>query len=76
MSNRFLTCPRCGGLKFYARGEDGEMFFFQVNTEHWPVPTEVNMSDLSQADFSPIHCTGCSWSGEMRALCAADTSVQ
>ena len=68
MPDNFLTCPRCGGLKFYARGKDGNMIFFQVTGDLWPVPTGVNTSDLSQADFSPIHCTGCSWSGEMGDL--------
>lgn len=68
MSETFLACPRCGCLKFYAKGGDGKMIFFQVNADHWPVPTGVNISDLSQADFSPIHCTGCSWSGEMKDL--------
>ncbi len=70
MSQEFLACPRCGCLKFYARGDAGTMVFFQVNSEFWPVPTGINASDLSQADFSPVHCTGCSWSGEMNDLAA------
>lgn len=68
MPNEYLTCPRCSCLKFYARGDDGKMIFFQVNTDFWPVPTGVNASDLSKADFSPIHCTGCSWAGEISEL--------
>lgn len=68
MSDDFLVCPRCGCQKFYARCADGKMIFFRVNGDHWPVPTGVNDCDLSQVDFSPLHCTGCSWSGEMSDL--------
>jgi len=68
MSEDFLVCPRCKCLKFYARTAEGKLIFFRVNTDFWPVPTGINPSDLSHADFSPIHCTACSWSGEIEEL--------
>ncbi len=44
------------------------MIFFQINADFRPVATGISTSDLSKADFSPIHCTGCSWSGEIKDL--------
>ena len=68
MSEEFLSCPRCGCLKFYSRGDEGKLIFFQVDTDFRPVATGVKTSDLSKTNFSPIYCTGCSWSGEIRDL--------
>lgn len=71
MPEEFLLCPRCNCRNFYARGSSGQMTFFQVNSGFWPIVTGVNASDLCKADLSPIHCPGCSWSGEIRDLKAA-----
>ena len=68
MPEEFLACPRCACLKFYSRRDGGKMIFFQVNTDFLPIGTGVNSSDLSKANFSSIHCTGCSWSGEISDL--------
>ncbi len=68
MSEEFLSCPRCACKKFYSRGGEEKMFFFQINTDLWPVATDANLSDLSKTDFSPIHCTACSWKGEIQDL--------
>jgi len=68
MSEEFLACPRCACLKFYSRGDDGSMTFFQVNKDLAPIATSINAESLKNAKFSPIYCTGCSWSGELKDL--------
>jgi hypothetical protein len=39
-----------------------------VSWDYVPFPTEISSADLSGADFSVVHSSGCTWKGSLKGL--------